>query len=315
MKILLVDDMALNREVIGKMLETSGHQVTPADGGEEAVAAVAAGEFDLVLMDVRMPGMDGIEATRQIRAMPGVRGLVPIVATSAQPFVEAEIRDAGADGFIARKFSLDELIVAIRDGVAVARERDTAKAVDVPAAERTGRMIRDDPPERRVPRPATDDPNPPRIYVDRRTGQPAVAVVAPTPEPTASPVALITKWWPVLGIAGTLFSAVVGGLSVRAFTAGANSVREETADRERAALTTRVDELKVTVNANADAERNQGYTNRRVDDALKELAEHVHELDGRATALTSRADLADGRTSVLGDRLQQQPPPLGARNR
>jgi CheY-like chemotaxis protein len=86
--ILIVDDVAMNREVAGSILRAAGYEVTCVAGGGEAIAAIKVKEFDVVLMDVRMPVMDGLEATRHIRGLQGRRGLVPIVAVTAQDFPE-----------------------------------------------------------------------------------------------------------------------------------------------------------------------------------------------------------------------------------
>ncbi|MFN7939751.1 MAG: PAS domain S-box protein [Bryobacteraceae bacterium] len=110
-RILVVEDNAVNRLVAGKMLERMGCKVHFAVDGQEAVGRVQSGEtFDLILMDCQMPNMDGLEATRRIRAGEGARG-VPIVALSAG--VLAEERHAcyqcGMDEFLEKPISAERL--------------------------------------------------------------------------------------------------------------------------------------------------------------------------------------------------------------
>jgi PAS domain S-box-containing protein len=110
--VLVVDDVAMNRDIAECFLRAAGHNVTCAGGGVEAIAAVEATDFDVVLMDVRMPGMDGLEATRRIRSLGGDRGRVPIVALTAQAFTDqlAECRAAGMDGHLSKPFDPDTLV-------------------------------------------------------------------------------------------------------------------------------------------------------------------------------------------------------------
>ncbi len=105
--VLVVDDVAMNRDIAASFLRASGQRVDCVEGGAEAVSAVAGIDFDVVLMDVRMPGIDGLEATRRIRALDGPRGRVPIVALTAQAFTEqvAECRNAGMDDHLVKPFS------------------------------------------------------------------------------------------------------------------------------------------------------------------------------------------------------------------
>lgn len=84
MKVLVVDDTALDRQILSGLLRAAGHEAVPAISGEAAVLAVRATAFDLVFMDMRMPGIDGIEAARRIRALDGERGQVPIIAVSGR---------------------------------------------------------------------------------------------------------------------------------------------------------------------------------------------------------------------------------------
>ena len=94
--VLVVDDHPVNREVARIMLEAFGCEVVEVCDGQEAVDAVADRAFDLVLMDVRMPNMDGLEATRRIRAIPGDRGALSIVAMTADAMPEDVTRCLGA---------------------------------------------------------------------------------------------------------------------------------------------------------------------------------------------------------------------------
>lgn len=110
--VLVVDDIAMNRDIARSFLCVAGHRVVCVEGGREAVAAVAADDFDVVLMDIRMPEMDGLEATRRVRALEGPRGRVPIVALTAQAFsgqVE-ECREAGMDGHLGKPLALAVLL-------------------------------------------------------------------------------------------------------------------------------------------------------------------------------------------------------------
>src|ERR1700710_1597613 len=113
--VLIVDDVAMNREVAGSFLQAAGHTVICVDGGAEAVTAVAVTNFDVVLMDVRMPQMDGLEATRRIRALEGTRGQVPIVALTARAFAQQveECRKAGMNGHVSKPFSPEALVAAV----------------------------------------------------------------------------------------------------------------------------------------------------------------------------------------------------------
>jgi CheY-like chemotaxis protein len=123
LRLLVVDDIDMNRDIASAFLHAGGHEAICVETGAAAVAAVAAGAFDVVLMDVCMPGMDGLEATRRIRALPGPGREVPIVALTAQVFTEQidQCREAGMDSHLAKPFSYDSLLEAV--GQAAARAR------------------------------------------------------------------------------------------------------------------------------------------------------------------------------------------------
>ncbi|MGE5567337.1 MAG: ATP-binding protein [Parcubacteria group bacterium] len=115
LRALVVEDNATNRLIATKMLEQLGATVETADDGEQGVAAVARTPFDLVFMDVQMPIMDGLEATRLIRAMPEPGGQVPIIAMTANAMShqQASYIAAGMNGAIAKPLSPAALVAEI----------------------------------------------------------------------------------------------------------------------------------------------------------------------------------------------------------
>jgi CheY-like chemotaxis protein len=113
LKILLAEDNPINAFLTRELLRRRGHEVKEVASGESAIAAMAEDRFDLILTDIHMPGLDGIEATRRIRADEIANGLVrtPIVALTAD-VVETGKRacqEAGMDGFLSKPIDPAEL--------------------------------------------------------------------------------------------------------------------------------------------------------------------------------------------------------------
>jgi signal transduction histidine kinase/FixJ family two-component response regulator len=111
-RLLIVDDHPANREILGLMARAMGCETDYASDGIEAVDAARVSAFDLILMDLRMPHMDGFEASRQIRSFAGAAAQIPILAVSAESRDESvgACRDAGIDGFLAKPVTQARLL-------------------------------------------------------------------------------------------------------------------------------------------------------------------------------------------------------------
>ena len=123
LKVLVVEDVEINRMIVEAMLAKNGHTAVLATNGAEAVDAVEVEDFDVILMDLRMPVMSGIEATRRIRQMPGSKAQIPIIALTAD-VVEGSreaCKAVGIGGFVPKPIEVDALNQALRDAVAARR--------------------------------------------------------------------------------------------------------------------------------------------------------------------------------------------------
>ena len=111
MNILVVEDDRTSALALCRLLEKKGHTTRHAVNGVEAVNLVAGEAFDLVLMDIHMPEMDGLEATRRIRQSKAPCSSVPIIAVSAIPNSPGgdQCRDVGMNDFIPKPFSFSRL--------------------------------------------------------------------------------------------------------------------------------------------------------------------------------------------------------------
>ena len=107
--ILIVDDNKINRIVTKKILDTKNVVTTQAENGEQALEKVKGGNFDLILMDINMPGMNGFETTKAIRK---IDADIPIIALTAADgnYIEKEIKESGMNGAIIKPYSMDEFL-------------------------------------------------------------------------------------------------------------------------------------------------------------------------------------------------------------
>lgn len=131
-RILVVEDSEQNQDLIRAVLTRAGHSVSIAADGVEGVKAARRGGYDLIVMDMQMPRMDGIAATREIRTLPKGKGDVPILALSANvmPAQVADMRKAGAEAHLGKPFTAAGLVAAC----AALLPATEAKVVPAPAA-------------------------------------------------------------------------------------------------------------------------------------------------------------------------------------
>ncbi|MBY8827611.1 response regulator [Hephaestia mangrovi] len=115
MNVLFIEDDPMNRRVVKDMLDVAGAQLTEAESGERGLALIDEHNFDILLVDLRMPGMDGFEAIRRIRARNDAKAKLPIIVVTAD--TAADLRErclaAGADEVLFKPVAMDSLFDAI----------------------------------------------------------------------------------------------------------------------------------------------------------------------------------------------------------
>jgi len=133
-RILVAEDNKVNQQIALKLLKRAGYSVDISSNGIEAVAAVRRGQYDLVLMDVQMPSMDGVEATRRIRALEAPKGDVPIIALTAHAMRGAreEYLAAGMDDYISKPFDRQHFLTTVERWMGVANAGGTGPAAPEP---------------------------------------------------------------------------------------------------------------------------------------------------------------------------------------
>jgi two-component system cell cycle response regulator DivK len=113
--ILVVEDQEDNRRIMRDLLTSAGYEVIEAVTGEEGVAAAETHRPDLILMDIQLPGLDGYEATRQIKANPDLEHIPIIVVTSyALSGDDVKAFEAGCNAYVSKPFSPRELLAKVR---------------------------------------------------------------------------------------------------------------------------------------------------------------------------------------------------------
>ncbi|MCP3734548.1 response regulator [Sphingomonas sp. RP10(2022)] len=115
MNVLFIEDDRMNRRVVRDMLDVAGATMVEAESAEAGLAALDAQDFDMLLVDLRMPGMDGITAIRHIRARDDAKAQVPIIVITADTALDLRERclAAGADEVLFKPVAMDALFEAM----------------------------------------------------------------------------------------------------------------------------------------------------------------------------------------------------------
>ena len=120
MRVLFVEDNEMNRRVVAEMLRAGGVEMDEAEDALAGLAMIDAHDYDLVLMDLRMPGMDGLTAIRAIRARSDAKAQLPVIVVTADggASLDADCQAAGADDVLRKPINLATLFEAIGDLIA-----------------------------------------------------------------------------------------------------------------------------------------------------------------------------------------------------
>jgi CheY-like chemotaxis protein len=115
MNILFIEDDPMNRRVVKDMLDVAGASMTGAESGEIGLQLIEEQDFDMILVDLRMPGMDGLEAIRHIRGRSDAKGKLPIIVVTADTAIDLRERclAEGADEVLFKPVAMDSLFDAI----------------------------------------------------------------------------------------------------------------------------------------------------------------------------------------------------------
>ncbi len=133
LRVVVADDNAVNRKFLGMLLGRLGHEVTQCENGQEAVDRVRRDDFDVVLMDLHMPVLDGLAATRAIRALPGDDGAIPVFALTADTLERTRdlVREAGFDRLLVKPVDAAQLAEVL--GTVQPRAHWAAPALGAPS--------------------------------------------------------------------------------------------------------------------------------------------------------------------------------------
>jgi two-component system cell cycle response regulator DivK len=115
-RILVIEDNEDNRRIVRDLLTSVGYEILEAVTGEEGVTAAGTQVPDLILMDIQLPGLDGYDATRRIKADPTLRH-IPIIAVTSYALSGDDVKayEAGCDGYVSKPFSTRALLAKIRE--------------------------------------------------------------------------------------------------------------------------------------------------------------------------------------------------------
>ncbi|MDM8550918.1 diguanylate cyclase [Desulfobacterales bacterium HSG2] len=127
-RILIVDDVSKNIQVVASILKDDGYQMTFAQNGKVALDKIHSHNFDLILLDVMMPGMDGFEVCRRLKQEPSTKD-IPVVFLTAKTDTESLVRgfEAGGTDYVTKPFNGVELLARVRTRLELSRSRESLK--------------------------------------------------------------------------------------------------------------------------------------------------------------------------------------------
>ena len=127
MHVLGVDDHEVNRQIIREMLGAAGVRVDEAADADTGLGRMDLKDYDLVLMDLQMPGKDGLTDTREIRARGDTKGKIPVLVVTGETGanIRRQVQDSGADGLLLKPLKMDQLVEAIVLALAAHSENRT----------------------------------------------------------------------------------------------------------------------------------------------------------------------------------------------
>ncbi|MBA4091026.1 MAG: response regulator [Sphingobium sp.] len=128
MRVLYVEDDPMNRRVVNDMLNVVGARMTEAESAELGLARLDEQDYDIILMDLRMPGMDGLTAIQHIRARSDSRGATPVVVVTADTSIDLRDRclSVGADDVMQKPVAMAPLLKAMTKVVGASRKKTAA---------------------------------------------------------------------------------------------------------------------------------------------------------------------------------------------
>ncbi len=141
-RILVVDDQRANAEMMAGILHARGYQVLTASGGEAALEQVRSGTPDLVVSDILMPGINGYELCRRLRAQ-SATALLPVILVTSVEANEERVKglEAGADDFLSKPVNWDELFARVRSLLRIKRLQDEVKSWNAKLEERVREQV------------------------------------------------------------------------------------------------------------------------------------------------------------------------------
>ena len=116
-RILVVDDDLDTQNLVKTLLEIEGYEVHTAENGEDALTTVSTTTIDLVILDVRLPGIDGYEVCRRLKSQPDSRSIPVLMYSASFNHVENKAFESGADDFIVKPFAIDALLSKVKENL------------------------------------------------------------------------------------------------------------------------------------------------------------------------------------------------------